>query len=299
MSRFLILAIDGGGIRGIFAAKLLELITADHPFLQQVRLLAGTSTGSIITACLASDMPPEKITDLYRAAGPAIFSRKFFFGPRLFEKALQSPYDILRLKAVLRQVFGQVKLCDVPTPLIIPTTNLKAGKAHIFRSFDCDPKLPLYKAVLASCSAPTYFDPTVVDGILLADGGMWGNNPSTVALGTALSHFKAALADIRIISIGTGHFNECYSANTQNWGLLTGWKIRTLTEFVSSLQSETSFEVLSLLLPPEHLLRLNFTQNSLIKPDEFSKMDLLERRAHEFYAGRHEEIARFLTALTK
>ena len=87
MSRFLILAIDGGGIRGIFAAKLLELITADHPFLPQVRLLAGTSTGSIITACLASDMPPEKITDLYRAAGPAIFSRKLIRPLALLNRA--------------------------------------------------------------------------------------------------------------------------------------------------------------------------------------------------------------------
>ncbi len=294
MSQFLILAIDGGGVRGIFAAKLLELMSKHYDFLDKVNLFAGTSTGAIISACLASDMPPARIVSLYKAAGPSIFSRKFFFGPRLIEKALQSPYDTMRLEAVLRQVFGKVKLKDMPRPLIIPTTNLKSGHAHIFASFNCHVKLPLYKAVLASCCAPTYFDPCVVDGLLLADGGMWGNNPSQLALGVACRHFKAQLQDIKIISIGTGHFNDCYNDNTSHWGLLNGWKIRTLTEFVSSLQSETTFEQLSLLLPKENLLRLNFTQNKLIKPDEFAQMETLEQQARLTFTYSEKQIAHFM-----
>lgn len=297
MNQFLILAIDGGGIRGIFAAKLLELIAKHYPFLDRVNLFAGTSTGAIISACLAADMPPDHIVALYKAAGPSIFSRKFFLGPRLIEKALQSPYDMLRLKAVLRQVFGQVKLKDMPRPLIIPTTNLNDGQAHVFYSFDCDPKLPLYKAVLASCCAPTYFDPCVVDGKLLADGGMWGNNPSQLALGVAANSFKAPLSNIKIISIGTGHFNECYNENTSHWGLLNGWKIRTLTEFVSSLQSETTFQQLALLLPAENLLRLNFSQNNLIKPDEFAQMETLEKKAQLTFARCEQMIASFMHRL--
>ncbi len=298
MRPFLILAIDGGGIRGIFAARLLELIASRCPhFLERVNLLAGTSTGAIISASLACEIDPGRLVALYKAAGPSIFSRKFFFGPRLIEKALQSPYDILRLQAVLRQVFGKVKLCALQRPLIIPTTNLKEGLAQVFCSFDCDPKLPLYKAVQASCSAPTYFDPSMVDGALLADGGMWGNNPSQLALGMALSRFKAKLEDIRIVSIGTGHFNDCYSDNTSHWGLLNGWKVRTLTEFVSSLQSETTHQLLSLILPPEHLLRLNFTQNELIKPDEFSKMKHLERKAELVWARSEQRILEFMRNL--
>lgn len=297
MQPFVILAIDGGGIRGIFAAKLLELIAARYPLLSKVSLLAGTSTGAIIAACLSAGMTPERITALYRAAGPSIFSRKFFLGPRLIEKALQSPYDIMRLKAILRQVFSQTKLNAARLPLIIPTTNIKTGHAHIFKSYDCDAKLPLYKAVLASCSAPTYFDPTIVDGCLLADGGMWANNPSQVALGQAISHFKVDISCVRIISIGTGHFNECYNENTRSWGLLNGWKIRTLTEFVSSLQSETAFEVLSTILPPGNLLRLNFSQNRLIKPDEFEEMDTLEHKARLVFERSEFIIRRFISTL--
>lgn len=297
MQSFVILAIDGGGIRGIFAAKLLELIAAKYPLLSKVNLLAGTSTGAIIAACLSADMPPERITALYKAAGPSIFSRKFFLGPRLIEKALQSPYDIMRLQAILRQVFSKTKLCAAKKPLIIPTTDLKTGRAHIFKSYDCDPKLPLYKAVQASCSAPTYFDPSIVDGCLLADGGMWANNPSQVALGQALQHFGADYREVKIISIGTGHFNECYDENTRSWGLLNGWKIRTLTEFVSSLQSETAFEVLSTILPPGSLLRLNFSQNRLIKPDEFGEMEALEHKARLVFERNEFIIRQFIEKL--
>lgn len=297
MQSFVILAIDGGGIRGIFAAKLLELIAAKYPLLSKVNLLAGTSTGAIIAACLSADMPPEHIAALYKAAGPSIFSRKFFLGPRLIEKALQSPYDIMRLKAILRQVFSKTKLNQASKPLIIPTTNLKSGHAHIFKSYDCDAKLPMYKAVLASCSAPTYFDPSIVDGCLLADGGMWANNPSHVALGEAISHFGIDISRIKIISLGTGHFNECYDENTRNWGLLNGWKVRTLTEFVSSLQSETTFEVLSTILPPGSLLRLNFSQNRLIKPDEFEEMDNLEHKARLVFERSEFIIKKFVDDL--
>ena len=123
---------------------------------------------------------------------------------------------------------------------------------------------------------------------------MWGNNPSQLALGVACRHFKAQLQDIKIISIGTGHFNDCYNDNTSHWGLLNGWKIRTLTEFVSSLQSESTFEQLSLLLPKENLLRLNFTQNKLIKPDEFAQMETLEQQARLTFTYSEKQIAHFM-----
>lgn len=297
MPKFLILAVDGGGIRGVFAARLIALLQARRPFLSEVKLLAGTSTGAIVAACLSVGMQPEHICTLYHQAGPEIFSRKFFWGPRMLEKALQSPYDILRLKSVLRQVYGQVKMQSVHTPLLIPTTDLKNGLAHVFTSWDCDAKLPLYKAVMASCSAPTYFDPCVVDAHLLADGGLWANNPGIVAVTQAMTQFQASLQDIRVISLGTGHFNECYDENTSSWGLINGWKIRTLTEFVSSMQSETTAQTLQQLLPPGHVLRLNFSQNELIRPDAFARMDYLEHKAEQVFIMNRSRIETFLQEL--
>lgn len=296
VSRFLILSIDGGGIRGAFAARMVELISRDYPLLQEVNLLAGTSTGSIIASCLALKFPPSRVVALYRASGKAIFTKNFFFGPRILEKALKSSYDKLRFKAILRQVFGKATLKDTDIPLCLPVTNLQKAGDQLFRSYTSDfPHLPLYEAVLASCSAPTFFDPSVVDGMLLADGGMWGNNPSLVAMGEAQRYFGQSLENLRVLSIGTGHFTNGFDENTRYWGLISGWKIRNLTEFISSVQSEGTNSLLENIVGKERMLRLNFSQNELIRIDSFNELEPLIAKADVIYRKNRERILTFLS----
>ena len=76
MQQFVILSIDGGGIRGVFAARLLELLRASSK-LPAFNLIAGTSTGSIIASCMALKIDPSIIVSLYQASGSIIFSKKF------------------------------------------------------------------------------------------------------------------------------------------------------------------------------------------------------------------------------
>ncbi len=300
MAKFLILSIDGGGMRGAFAARMIELLAKDYDFLNRVNLLAGTSTGSIIAACLALKFPPEKLVSLYQGAGKTIFTKKFFPGPRILEKALKSSYDKRRFAAILKQVFGRAALGNTAIPLFMPATNLQKSSAHIFKSYHEDmANLPIYEAVLASCAAPTYFDPSQLGGMLLADGGMWGNNPSLVALAEATSHFKIPFNDIVILSIGTGHFTNGFDENTRYWGLINGWKMRTLTEFISSLQSQSIYETLSKIIGQDRLLRLNFSQQELIPIDDFSKCDLLISKADTIYKNNAESIGKFFELLDK
>lgn len=63
--RFIVLACDGGGVRGLITAKLLGDL--DAAFLQQVSLFSGTSTGSIIALGLAGGVPIGQIEALYRS----------------------------------------------------------------------------------------------------------------------------------------------------------------------------------------------------------------------------------------
>ena len=295
MQNFVILSIDGGGIRGVFAARLLELLTEKY-ILPPFNLIAGTSTGSIIASCIALNIAPKTVVSLYQASGSIIFSKKFFFGPRVSEKAVQSSYDNLRLKAILRQVFGKQRIKDVATPLIIPTTSLKEGQGHIISNFNSDNPF-LYEAILASCSAPTYFDPTTVNGKLLADGGMWCNNPILVAVSTAHKRLNIPLENIKVISLGSGHFSGFYADETKRWGLINGWKIRTLTEFMASLQSEATNQIAAHMLSPSQMLRLNFKSDTLISPDEFDKTDLLISYANEVFIKEKSQIDNFLTPL--
>ncbi len=290
---FYILSIDGGGIRGIFAARLLARIQKQIG-LPEFSLIAGTSTGSIITACHTLNIPFAQVVKLYQLAGPTIFKRKWFLAPRLFEKAYQSPYDILRLKAILRQTFGTIRLRELQRNLLIPTTDIKAGVAHIIRSYDKEhAALPLYEAVQASCSAPSYFDPTKLGRHLLADGGMYANNPCLLAILDALVRFKIPMPEIKLVSVGSGHFSNCYTEETKRWGLINGWKTRTLFEFVSSVQSETTYQAISELMYRKNLLRLNFNSDHMISVDDFSRMDELVGKADDVYHRRRDEIAAF------
>ena len=89
-------------------------------------------------------------------------------------------------------------LGEISTPLMITSSDISTGGVHVFKSrylkdlgepYVRDGNVALSEAILASCVAPTYFDPMPVGDFLLADGGLWANNPSIIALTEAVSKF--------------------------------------------------------------------------------------------------------------
>ena len=73
-----ILAIDGGGIRGIYSAYILNRIAEQFgiTFYKCFDLIVGTSTGAIIAAALATDYPISDVVRLYEKDGRRIFRRQ-------------------------------------------------------------------------------------------------------------------------------------------------------------------------------------------------------------------------------
>lgn len=239
---FRILSLDGGGIRGAFIAGFL----ADLEERLKCRvgdyfdLIAGTSTGGIIAAALALREPAAKIERFYREHGPKIFSRRPAlpvrgFWNRFKAKAIgkeiknygldydhlqQSKYTAEILKTALQDVFGDIKLGEAKSRLIIPAVDLTRGQTIVFKT----PHLPgmvrdrHYKVVdvlMATTAAPSYFPHAVIrDGSAYVDGGLWANNPSMAAVAEALKIREAAnrdgldfpieLESISLLSVGTG-----------------------------------------------------------------------------------------------
>ena len=74
-----VLAIDGGGIRGLIPALVLAEIErrTSRRMAELVDLIAGTSTGGILACALAKPdpMPAAEIADIYVEEGPRIFDR--------------------------------------------------------------------------------------------------------------------------------------------------------------------------------------------------------------------------------
>lgn len=239
-----ILALDGGGIRGVFSLEILlriesllrdhyenpELVLADH-----FDLFAGTSTGAIIATCLCWGMSVTGILELYLKYGTTMFTPVPWYRP--FKKYLVSRYDAKPLSEFLQRIFsedgnGKVQaLLDSPRlkkALLVVVRNHSTGSAWpltnnpraVFNDpskADCNMKIPIWKVVRASTAAPTYFDPeeiTLGDRThLFVDGSITPyNNPALIAALTAsLPCYKMewpkGLDNIRLISVGTMRFS--------------------------------------------------------------------------------------------
>ncbi|XP_054796421.1 patatin-like protein 2 [Prosopis cineraria] len=211
-----ILSIDGGGIRGIIPATILEFLESQLQELdgEEARLadyfdvIAGTSTGGLVTAMLGA--PNEKKRPLFSAKDikpfylehcPKIFPQKLgiFDGyPRSVLKALSGPkYNGKYLHSLVKEKLGDTKLNQTLTNVVIPTFDIKNLQPTIFSSFQVkhNPSLNalLSDICIATSAAPTYlaahyFQTKDAEGkamreFNLIDGGVAANNPALVAVG--------------------------------------------------------------------------------------------------------------------
>ena len=318
MSRpFYILSIDGGGLRGAFAAHILKRMEEELriDWVGRFGLMAGTSTGSILAAGLAGGQSAAALAKLYNDQGRAVFTPHplaRFDLLRLF----RSRYGHRRLRELLQQAFKDMTLGQVTVPLIVPAVDIVNGCVHVFKSmyddeFVRDRNVRVADAVLASCSAPTYFDPHPVAGkYLLADGGLWANNPSLVALVDAHYRLRVSFEDVRILSVGTGTSSAFYplstgdewrdrSRNCLGWGLATRWRRSQLLDLILNLQSENAHNTACLLLnesplKPKQVLRLTFDSDRPLPMDAPTKTNDWIAKADREFTHFAPKISHFL-----
>jgi patatin-like phospholipase/acyl hydrolase len=233
-----VLAIDGGGIRGIIPARLLvelERMTG-RPVADMFDVIAGTSTGGILALGLtvpaengSSQYAAQDLLSLYTERGAQIFPgggkptwRSRLLGTNVWGAAQRigsvfggnpkyagnARYFPGPLETILNEFLGNVPLGRARKPVIVPTYDMRAAEPVVFRSADFTGQAqPLMRDVARATSAgPTYFPPAhmVLGGVerVLVDGGLAANNP-------AMFGYTAALAtsqpnDIMLVSLGTG-----------------------------------------------------------------------------------------------
>src|SRR5580765_1488551 len=126
MSRFRILSIDGGGIKGVFPAAFLAAIEENlpHPISQYFDLITGTSTGGIIALGLGFGLSASQLLEFYIKRGPMIFPKE---RRRLWRRWtldwFGSRYQSTALRSALTDVFGSAKLGQVKARVLIPSMN--------------------------------------------------------------------------------------------------------------------------------------------------------------------------------
>ncbi|KAM3252784.1 Patatin-like protein 2 [Capsicum annuum] len=261
-----ILAIDGGGIRGIIPGVILaylesqlqELDGKDARIADYFDLIAGTSTGGLVTAMLAApnkDKRPfyaaKDIVPFYREHSPKIFPQSGgpFAGVINLAKMLKGPkYDGEYLHKLIKGLLGGTRLHDTLTAVVIPTFDIKRLQPVIFSSYETKSR-PHLDAELADICISTSAAPTFLPAhtfknkdaqnnereFNLIDGGIAANNPTLVAIGEVTKQVVMKHEDLfpikpmeygrfLVISLGTGNAKneEKYNAKmAAKWGLLS------------------------------------------------------------------------------
>lgn len=212
-TRFRILSLDGGGIRGVFAASLLAQLEerAGRPITDCFDLVTGTSTGGLLGLGLALGFPARRIVDFYRREGPRIFPSGLVSRTlRSVRHWADAKHDGSVLSATLRDLYGEdTILGGARCPLVITSFDVGAGKPVCFKTqhhkrFEIDWKRKAWEVGMCTASAPTYFRPYSASwGARYVDGGVWANRPSVVGVVEAASSFGVPLAEIDVLAVGT------------------------------------------------------------------------------------------------
>ena len=233
-----LLALDGGGIRGVMTLEVLAKIEAelqnklgrgtDFVLADYFDYIAGTSTGAIIATCLSLGMRVDDIRTFYIESGPAMFDKtnlitRYYRNKFHDEKLAGKLQDVIAQKSgepdatlgsQALQTYLLLVLRNATTDSPWPVSNNPLAKYNDLTRPDCNLHLPLWQLVRASTAAPTYFPPEVVTfpnyEFIFVDGGvtMYNNPAFQLFLMATVKPYKLSWPTgedkMLLVSIGTG-----------------------------------------------------------------------------------------------
>ena len=259
------LSIDGGGIRGVIPAMVLARIEAltGKAVSELFDLVAGTSTGGILALGLVKPGPAGKpaytagqMVSLYEKEGQRIFHRSAAWSVLALGGLAEKKYPSDGVEGVLDEYFGQARLKEALTDVIVTSYETERRIPFFFKSRNARTKpdydFPMKEVARATSAAPTYFEPLKLEaGSLeeyysLIDGGVYANNPAMCGYVEARATFPDA-TDFLVVSLGTGErtlplpYNEI-----KGWGL-AHWAQPILSVVFDGVSSTVDYQLHTLL----------------------------------------------------
>ncbi len=259
-----VLAIDGGGLKGVFPASFLASVeeVIGSPIADYFDLIVGTSTGGIIAIGLGLGLSAKQTLAFYTEHGPRIFAGNSRL--RHFRQLTRAKYDPEPLKEALSEVFGDRRLGESHTRLVIPSFDLETGVIHVYKTahhqrFVTDYKVAAVEVAMATAAAPTFF-PTFrsAAGVPLVDGGIWANNPAGTAAVEALGVLDWPRGSVQLLSIGCTTAPLNARADQAKWLGFGYWAQRLVPVFMAA-QSSASIGTARLLLGHQNVQRYSTT----------------------------------------
>jgi uncharacterized protein len=203
-----ILALNGGGVRGYFTLEVLKHLEkqSNKKISDMFDLVVGTSSGALIGS-LIDTLSPAYISELLRYK-----LVNELFNPNLlsFGGFLKSKYNTKRKLKCINDLLS-FKSCTSNFDYAAVSYDIKNNKVVVFNTLENE-ETNTYKliktfnyadACCASSAAPIYWDPFILDNMILIDGGICATDPTSIAIKLALNK-DIKLEDLYIVNIGTG-----------------------------------------------------------------------------------------------
>jgi patatin-like phospholipase/acyl hydrolase len=265
-----ILSLDGGGIRGLVPALVLEHIERkmDKPIAEMFDLIVGTSTGGILALGLTvPDASGEKprfagrdLRELYERRGAEIFHRTTWHRIKSGWGYADEKYPSEPIESILLEYFGDTSLSQALCEVMVTAYALERRAPFFFRSrrardtrrYGDAYNFLMRQAARATSAAPTYFEPFKLpsrddqaDYYALVDGGVFANNPAMCAYAEARRYWKND--SIVLVSLGTGELiRRLPYDQARDWGLAQ-WVKPLLDVVFDGVSDSVNFQVAQLL----------------------------------------------------
>ncbi|XP_037317755.2 calcium-independent phospholipase A2-gamma [Pungitius pungitius] len=267
-----VLAIDGGGTRGLLALQTLHQLQnlTGKRIHQLFDYICGVSTGAILAFMLGIfQIPLEECEEMYRKLGSDVFKQNVIVGTVKMGWS-HAFYDSEIWENILKERMGEGRMIESARDPHCPkvsavSTVVNRGlplKAYTFRNYrlmpgvrshyigDCNHKM--WQAIRASSAAPGYFKEFVLGKDLHQDGGLLINNPTALAIHECKCLWPNTPLQC-VLSLGTGR----YEAADNNGTTYTSLKTKLSHVISSATDTEEVHTMLDALLPPDTYFRFN------------------------------------------
>lgn len=268
---FHILALSGGGYKGLYTAQIIAQIEnhTNKSFGSHFDLICGTSVGGIIALALATrEISAKTVVETLKSVGPQIFLRvemperklaglkqmaKTEINRKVYKKSgftfdrgiMAAKHDNSQLKEALVDIFDNRKIEDLKTRVLIPTANWTKGAPQFFKTphnpkFTMDGARSLVDVAMATSAAPIYLPNYEFEHQVYVDGGIVGNAPGIFGVHEA-EHAIVDASDKKLFLLSIGALSSKTTANqskSQNKGLLQ-WSSR-IFDFMMACQEQTA-----------------------------------------------------------
>jgi patatin-like phospholipase/acyl hydrolase len=315
-----VLAIDGGGIRGVIPALVLSEIESrtGKRIAELFDLIAGTSTGGILALGLVKpdnggrpQYSAADLAQLYDREGPRIFDRPFWHSVTSLGSLADEKYPSDGIEAVLRQYFGDARLKDAVTETLVTSYEIETREPWFFARWKArespDNDFPMRFVARATSAAPTYFEPEELTTTRphggLIDGGVYANNPALCAY-VEMKKLQPDNDHVLVVSLGTGqHTDPIHYADAKDWGLAK-WAIPILDVVFDGVSDTVDHQMKVLCREHEGDPRYFRFQTKLTNvTDDMdnatpANIAALKRKAQELIADQTADLDKVCRALT-